>query len=142
MPPEKIDDDAPLIRNSHVTTKVLGVSEKQLRKIIHVLAVETNTAKKLPDSWMYSVRYHRLRKYFKSQMLSAKIDPELVEYMMGHTISTYANVQSLGIETLRNMDAAANLSIRPKTQINRIEKLKEIIRAWGENPKKSSAEMP
>ena len=26
------------------------------------------------------------------------------------------------------------LAIRPKTKVNRIEQLKEIIRAWGENP--------
>ena len=47
MPPEEIADDAPLIRNSHVTTRILGVSEKQLRKIIHDVAVETGAAKKL-----------------------------------------------------------------------------------------------
>jgi hypothetical protein len=32
------------------------------------------------------------------------------------------------------MYSAANLAIRPNTQVNRIEQLKEIIRAWGENP--------
>ncbi|NLF87423.1 hypothetical protein GX563_01215, partial [Candidatus Bathyarchaeota archaeon] len=47
---------------------------------------------------------------------------------------TYEDVQSLGIETLRNLYASAGLAIRPKTQANRIEQLKEIIRAWGGNP--------
>ncbi len=42
--------------------------------------------------------------------------------------------QSLGIETLRNLYSAAGLAIRPKTKVNRIEQLKEIIRSWGENP--------
>jgi site-specific recombinase XerD len=134
MPPEDIADDAPLIRNSHITKRVLGISEKQLRKIVHDLLIETKTAKKLPNSWMYSVRCHSLRKFFRTQMSGAKIDTEITEYMMGHTINTYADIQSLGIETLRNMYSAANLAIRPKTQINRIEQLKEIIRAWGENP--------
>jgi hypothetical protein len=32
------------------------------------------------------------------------------------------------------MYAAADLAIRPKTKLNRIDQLKEIIRAWGENP--------
>ena len=54
--------------------------------------------------------------------------------MMGKTIDTYEDVQSLGIDTLRNLYSAAGLAIRPKTKINRIEQLKEIIRAWGENP--------
>jgi site-specific recombinase XerD len=133
-PPEEITDNAPLIRSIHYSHKIEPISEKQLRQIVHTLAVETGAAKKLADSWMYSVRCHSLRKFYKSQMLSAKIEPEIVEYMMGHTISTYADVQSLGIEALRNMYAAANLQIRPKTKVNRIDQLKEIIRAWGENP--------
>ncbi len=53
---------------------------------------------------------------------------------MGKTIDTYEDVQSLGIETLRNLYISAGLAIRPKTQVNRIEQLKEIIRAWGQNP--------
>jgi hypothetical protein len=54
--------------------------------------------------------------------------------MMGHTVDTYEDVQSLGLETLRNMYSSAGLAIRPKTKANRIDQLKEIIRAWGENP--------
>ena len=32
------------------------------------------------------------------------------------------------------MYTSAGLAIRPKTTTNRIEQLKEIIRAWGDNP--------
>jgi len=134
VPPEEITDESPLIRNSHFADKVLGVSEKTIRKIVHELAVNANVAKKLPNSWMYSVRTHSLRKYFRTQMSAAKIDSEITQYMMGHTIDTYEDVQSLGIETLRNLYVSAGIAIRPKTQINRIDQLKEIIRAWGENP--------
>jgi hypothetical protein len=112
----------------------MGVNEKTIRKIVHELAVNADIAKKLPNSWMYSVRTHSLRKYFRTQMSAAKIDSEITEYMMGHTINTYEDVQSLGIETLRNLYSSAGLVIRPKTQINRIAQIKEIIRAWGENP--------
>ena len=66
-------------------------------------------------------------------MSAAKIDTEIIEYMMGHTIDTYEDVQSLGIETLRNLYISADLAIRPKIS-QRIDQLKEIIRAWGENP--------
>ena len=134
MPPEELTDASPLIRNSHITDKIFGVSEKTIREIVHELAVSTKVAKKLPNSWMYSVRTHSLRKFFRSQLSVAKIDSEIVEYMMGHTIDTYEDVQSLGIETLRNLYAAAGLAIRPKTQVNRIEQLKEIIRALGQDP--------
>jgi site-specific recombinase XerD len=134
MPPEELTDDSPLIRNSHVAGKVLGVSEKTISKIVHELAVSTKIAKKLPDSWMYSVRTHSLRKFFRTQMSAAKLDSEIINYMMGHTVDTYEDVQSLGVETLRNLYTSAGLAIRPKTQANRIDQLKEIIRAWGQNP--------
>ncbi|MCW3983191.1 MAG: site-specific integrase, partial [Candidatus Bathyarchaeota archaeon] len=133
-PPEEITDDSPLIRNSHFANRVVGVTEKCIRQIVHNLAVEAKIAKKLPDSWMYSVRTHSLRKFFRTQMSAAKIDTDIINYMMGHTIDTYEDVQSLGIETLRNIYQSAGLAIRPKTQLNRIAQLKEIIRAWGENP--------
>ena len=67
-------------------------------------------------------------------MSASKIDSEIIKYFMGKTIDTYEDVQSLGIETLRNLYISAGLAIRPKTQVNRIEQLKEIIRAWGQNP--------
>ncbi|MCJ7634444.1 hypothetical protein MUP77_18885 [Candidatus Bathyarchaeota archaeon] len=134
MPPEDLTDDSPLIRNCHVAGKVLGVSEKTISKIVHELAVSTKIAKKLPDSWMYSVRTHSLRKFFRTQMSAAKLDSEITNYMMGHTVDTYEDVQSLSVETLRNLYTSAGLAIRPKTQANRIDQLKEIIRAWGQNP--------
>ena len=133
-PPEDLNDDSPLIRSRQDAGKVLGVSEKTIRKIVHELAVSTQVAKKLPDSWMYSVRTHSLRKFFRTQMSAAKLDPEIINYFMGHTVDTYEDVQSLGVETLRNLYASAGLAIRPKTQANRIDQLKEIIRAWGQNP--------
>ncbi len=134
MPPEEIKDDSPLIRNSHAANKVLGVTEKTIRKTVHDLAVKAGVAKKLPDSWMYTVRTHSLRKFFRSQLSATKIDHDMIQYMMGHTIDTYEDVQSLGIETLRNIYISAGLAIRQKTQTNRISQLKELIRAWGENP--------
>jgi len=133
-PPEEITDDSPLVRSDHNAHRVVGVSEKTLRKIVHTIAVEADVSKKLPDSWMYSVRTHSLRKYFRTQMSASKIDSEIIKYFMGKTIDTYEDVQSLGLETLRNLYVSAGLAIRPKTQVNRIEQLKEIIRAWGQNP--------
>jgi len=133
-PPEKITPESPLIRSNHNAHKVVGISEKALRKIVHTIVVNANVAKQLPNSWMYSVRTHSLRKFFKTQLTALGVQQEYVEYMMGHTISTYDDIESLGIDTLRNIYASANLAIRPKTQTNRIEQLKEIIRAWGENP--------
>ena len=83
---------------------------------------------------MYDLRVHSLRKYFKTQLLALGVQTDYVDYMMGHTVDTYHDIQSLGIDILRNAYAASGLAIRRKTQISRVEALKEIIRAWGMNP--------
>ena len=59
---------------------------------------------------------------------------EYIEYMMGHKMSTYHDIQMKGTDFLRNVYSASGLSIKPKTKVNRIDALKEIIRAWGLNP--------
>ncbi len=133
-PPEEINDESPLIRNEHVSQRIVGISEKAIRKIVHTTAVNAEVSKKIPNSWMYTVRTHSLRKYFRTQMSRSKVDSEIIRYFMGKTIDTYEDVQSLGINTLRSLYNSAGLTIRPKTQMNRIEQLKEIIRAWGDNP--------
>jgi len=61
---------------------------------------------------------------------------DYVEYMMGHKISTYHDVQMKGIEFLRGIYAASGLSVKPKTRIIRIEALKEMVRAFGLDPEK------
>lgn len=55
------------------------------------------------------------------------------DYMMGHVTTTYNDMQMLGVEFLRNIYAAAGLSIRPKTKVNRIDMIKEMIRSLGMN---------
>lgn len=83
---------------------------------------------------MYELRVHSLRKYFKTQLLSLGVQPDYVDYMMGHTVDTYHDIQMKGVEFLRNIYAASGLSIKPKTKVSKIEALKEIIRAWGLSP--------
>ncbi len=134
FPPEEITDESPLIRNTRSAKKVRGISGSAVGDIIHKLLIEANVAKKLHKSWMYDVRTHSFRKYFKTQLSICKINDDIIEYMMGHSPDTYEDVQSLGIEKLRKLYVAADLSIRAKTVPNRIEQLKEIIRGWGENP--------
>ncbi len=67
-------------------------------------------------------------------MEAAGVNSDYVEYMMGHKISTYHDVQGLGVEKLRNAYASAGLSIRPRTGINRIDMVKEFARGLGLNP--------
>ena len=60
--------------------------------------------------------------------------PDYIEYMMGHTISTYHDIQMKGVEFLRGIYAASGLSRAQKTAPNRIQILKEIVRSFGLNP--------
>ena len=83
---------------------------------------------------MYDLRVHSLRKYFKTQLLALGIQTDFIDYMMGHTVDTYDDIQSLGTDKLRTIYASAGLAIKPKTRISKVEALKEIIRAWGMNP--------
>ncbi len=67
-------------------------------------------------------------------MAALGVDRDYIEYMMGHTISTYHDIKMKGIEFLRGIYLASGLSIKPKTRVSKIDALKEIIRAWGLNP--------
>lgn len=44
------------------------------------------------------------------------------------------DIQSLGIDRLQNAYAASGLAIREKTQVTKLDALKEMIRALGMNP--------
>ena len=81
-----------------------------------------------------ALRAHSIRKFFRTQMAALGVQTDYIEYMMGHTISTYRDIKMKGIEFLRNIYIASGLSIRPKTRTSKIDALKGIIRAWGLNP--------
>jgi site-specific recombinase XerD len=132
LEPETFNDDSPLIRDAN-RKEVKSIGTKQMGKLVHYLYVKAGLVKQ-PKGRMYDLRVHSLRKYFKTQMLALGLQPDYVDYMMGHTIDTYHDIQSIGIDKLRNVYAAAGLSIKPKTQVSKIDALKEIIRAWGMNP--------
>ncbi|MGQ9641796.1 MAG: tyrosine-type recombinase/integrase [Candidatus Bathycorpusculaceae bacterium] len=132
IPPEDLTDESPLIRDQS-SRKPKTVGEKQVYKLVHNLYFKAGLLKK-GYGRSYSLKVHSIRKYFKTQLLALGVQPDYVDYMMGHTIDTYHDIQMKGVEFLRNIYAASGLSIRPKTQISKIEALKEIIRAWGLNP--------
>ncbi len=131
-PPENIVDDSPLIRDetSH-TARPIG--PKQIRKIVHNLYARAGLLKE-PKGRMYELRVHSLRKFFKTQLLSLGVQESYVDFMMGHVVDVYNDIEMKGIDFLRNLYSASGLSIRPKTKVNRIDALKEIMRAWGMNP--------
>ena len=132
MPPEDLTDESPLIRDE-MRRKPKSITPKQLRKIVHNLYVKADLIKE-HNIRMYELRTHSLRKYFKTQLLALGVQPDYFDYMMGHTVDTYHDIQSLGIDKLRNAYSSSGLAIRQKTQINKIDTVKELIRALGMNP--------
>jgi hypothetical protein len=54
--------------------------------------------------------------------------------MMGHKVSIYNDIQMKGIDFLRNLYAKSGLSIRPKTMISKIDRLKMFAESMGLNP--------
>ena len=132
LPPEVFDDISPLIRDATSSTP-RAVGPKAIARIVRNLYSKAGLVKPTLGR-MYELRVHTLRKYFKTQLLALGVQPDYVDYMMGHTVDTYHDIQSLGVEKLRQAYAASGLSIRPKTRISKIEMIKEIIRAQGINP--------
>jgi site-specific recombinase XerD len=132
IPPEDLTGESPLIRDQ-TSRKPKTIGEKQIYKLVHNLYFKAGLLKQ-GYGGSYTLKVHSIRKYFKTQLLALGVQSDYVDYMMGHTIDTYHDIQMKGIEFLRNIYAASGLSIKPKTQISKIEALKEIIRAWGLNP--------
>jgi len=132
-PPETIQDNSPLIRNLECRVPV-PITTQSVHKIVHELYVKAGLLPQKPVGRCYELRVHSIRKFFRTQLAALGAQTDYIEYMMGHTISTYHDIQMKGIEYLRGIYAASGLSIKPKTRISKIDALKEIIRAWGLNP--------
>jgi len=131
IPPEEVTDDSPLIRDNRFRNPQ-PLSPCRIHSTLHKLYERAGLIH--GKNRRYQVRAHSLRKYFKTQLTALGVDRDYAEYMMGHVMDIYHDVQMKGIEFLRNIYAASGLSIKPRTRISKIEALKEIIRAWGLNP--------
>lgn len=133
MPPEAITDTSPLIRNKHKKT-VTVISPDNVHHVIHKLYLRAGLIKK-GTSERYQLRAHSIRKYFRTQLGSISTIPtDYIDYMMGHTVSTYNDIRMKGTEHLRNLYASSGLSIRPKTKLSKIEQLKLFAESLGLNP--------
>lgn len=133
IPPEKIHEDSPLICNIR-SRQPRPIGEKQIYKLVHELYFKAGLLRKNKRG-SYDLKVHSIRKFFETQMLASGVQPDYVKYMLGHTVSTYNDLQSLGIERLRSIYAGAGLSIRPRQAVSKIEMLKSLARKIGLNPK-------
>jgi len=133
IPPETITADSPLIRNArnHIPTTI---TESQVHRIVNKLYKKAGIIRQSTKK-RYKVRPHSLRKYFKTQMTKlGTVNPEYIEYMMGHVTDTYNDIQSIGVDFLKDIYRNTGLSIRAQTRLNKIETLKGVIMALGLDP--------
>jgi hypothetical protein len=133
IPPETLNDDSPLMRNE-CRNKVFPVTPASISKLVHELFLKAGIIEK-GKTKRYPVRPHSLRKYFRTQLGAiSTIPPDYIDYMMGHKVSIYNDIQMKGIEFLRNLYAKSGLSIKPKTKISKIDRLKMFAESMGLNP--------
>ena len=136
IPPEEISDDSPLVRDEmYEVPRPIG--EKQLYKIIHSLYFEAGLLKR-NENGSYDLRVHSLRKFFKTQLMALGIQGDYVDYMMGHTVDTYHDIQSKGVEFLRGLYANAGLRIQPRASLTPKEQLRAIARGFGLSPEEAA----
>jgi len=131
--PEEIHDNSPLFLVANIA-KPTRLREEGIWNAIRRLYFKANLTKK--RGTRYQLRVHSIRKYFRTQLTALGVNSDYVQYMMGHKISTYHDIQMKGIEFLRNIYTAADLSVRPKTRISKLEQLKELTRVLGFDPNK------
>jgi integrase len=133
MPPEEIIDSSPLIRNEHKTV-VEAISPSTVHYVVHSLYRRAGLIEKRSKA-RYDLRAHSIRKYFRTQLgANSTIPTDYIDFMMGHTISTYNDIKMKGVEFLRNLYASSGLSIKPKTKLSKVEQLKIFIESLGLNP--------
>ena len=79
----------------------------------------------------YSMRSHSIRKFFRTQMAALGASTDYIEYMMGHTISTYHDIRMKGIEFLRARYAAAGLCIKQKEKSDIYDFVEDVLKSKG-----------
>jgi integrase len=136
IPPEQINDRSPLIRASHCK-QVRTAAAPQVHRFVHDLCIKAGIFEKNPLQKRYELGTHSLRKFFRTQMASLDVDRDYIQYMMGRPRKDrYHDVKMKGVEYLRGVYLNSRISIRPKTKMNKIDALKEIIQSWGLNPQR------
>jgi hypothetical protein len=132
IPPETLTDDSPLIRNEHAKT-IEPITTGQLYNILHRLMAQAGFLGSKVGR-RYTVRPHSIRKSFKTQLSALGMQPDYIEFMMGHTISTYHDIESRGIEFLRAEYAKANFTIEPQPVTNKMSIVYDLLKTLNLNP--------
>jgi len=143
LKPEEIRDDSPLLRDEQHYRRhhaARPISRKQVYQIVHQLYFKAGlieASERSNGRSQYSLRVHSLRKFFKTNLVTKGIPEPIVDYMMGHVTDTYTDIQSQGVEHLRQLYSSASLSIHPRSEDSLlINSLIQQLKAAGRDPEK------
>ncbi len=147
---ESVLINSPLIRDRSKAREVRPISPGAIWHTVHSLYAKAGLIQTCPSNKQHRrgtkcqdcgyperpyrrqpLRVHSLRYYFRTQLTSLGVNPEYAEFMMGHKGALYHDIQSRGIEFLRNVYSSSGISIRPKPQLDRVEGLKVVVRSLG-----------
>jgi len=129
IPPENLCDSSPIIRDEH-SKSVKPITPSQVYNIIHRLMAQAGLLGSKVGR-RYSMRPHSIRKFFRTQMAALGVSTDYIEYMMGHTISTYHDIRMKGIEFLRARYAAAGLRIKQKEKADIYDFVEDVLKSKG-----------
>jgi integrase len=132
IPAENLQDESPLIRNEH-SRYVAPVSSGQVYNILHRLMAQAGFLGSKVGK-RYTVRPHSIRKFFRTQMAALGVQTDYIEYMMGHTISAYHDIEMKGIEFLRAEYAKSGLTIKPRAETNKMAIVRDFLKTMGLKP--------
>jgi hypothetical protein len=127
-PPEFLNDESPLIS---ICRKIKPLDPPTISDTANELYVKAGLLIRNPKTRRYDLKAHSLRKFFLTQMVSMGVGRDYVEDMMGQTLSIYHDVKMKAVDFLQGIYLASGLSIQPKTRVNKILDLIEIIHSWG-----------
>ena len=117
-------DDSPLIREKTRNYLVKGITTKQIRRIVHDLYLRAGLIKPSGGT-PAELRPHSIRKYFKNQMIALACKSPTSTILWAYQIHTMAS-KSRHRQTPRSL-ASYQLTVRRKTQHNKLDTIREII---------------
>jgi integrase len=132
LPPEEITLQSPLVRTMR-DRDARSTTVGEVGRVVTRIFLKAGLLRKLGSNarGRNDMRPHSLRKYFRTQLAALGVQPDYIEYMMGHKISTYNDIEMKGIEFLRNIYAMSGFCIRPKAKIDVYDVIEEMLKAKG-----------
>ena len=98
--------------------------------MIHELYFKANLIK--PGQAHSTLRFHSLRKYFKTNLIAAGVPESYADFWMGHLRDTFNTIESKGVESHRNLLAKSRTQPSPQDPADRLRHVSNSIETVGQ----------